>query len=88
MVYIELYDPFPTFNYTGKLRPVYPLSPRRQVPDSIPKPDYYSTGIPKSEFMNNKSTIIQVHNEEEIKSMREVCRVSYIYIYIIITIKL
>ncbi|KAI9304153.1 methionine aminopeptidase 1-like protein [Cunninghamella echinulata] len=72
----KLYDPFPTFNYTGKLRPVYPLSPRRQVPDSIPKPDYYSTGIPKSEFMNNKSTIIQVHNEEEIKSMREVCRIT------------
>ncbi|CAO3622689.1 unnamed protein product [Cunninghamella echinulata] len=44
----KLYNPFPTFNYTGKLRPVYPLSPRRQVPDSIPKPDYYSTGIPKS----------------------------------------
>lgn len=72
---IELYDPFPTFNYTGSVRAVYPLSPRRTVPDSIPKPDYHTTGIPKSEFAQSRGTAIQVCNEEEIKAMREACRV-------------
>lgn len=75
----KLYDPFPTFKYTGKIRPVYPLSSRRQIPDSIPKPDYYATGIPISEFkseFNSRSTKIKVHNEEEIKSMRESCRIT------------
>lgn len=39
------YDPFSTFGYTGPLRPVYPLSPRRTVPDHIEKPDYAETGL-------------------------------------------
>lgn len=34
------YNPFPNFRFTGSLRPVYPLSPKRAVPDSIPRPDY------------------------------------------------
>ena len=43
------FNPFPTYPFTGSLRPVYPLSPRRAVPDKIRKPDYAVTGIPKSE---------------------------------------
>lgn len=32
--------PNPDFNYTGPLRPVYPLSAKREVPAHIPRPDY------------------------------------------------
>lgn len=34
------FNPFPNYTYSGTLRPVYPLSPKRQVPDHIPRPDY------------------------------------------------
>ena len=43
------YNPFPTYNFSGSLRPSYPLSQRRPVPDKIRHPDYASHGIPKSE---------------------------------------
>jgi methionyl aminopeptidase len=43
------FNPFPTYSFTGALRPSYPLSPRRQVPDKIRHPDYASHGVPKSE---------------------------------------
>jgi methionyl aminopeptidase len=43
------FNPFPSFSFTGKLRPVYPLTPRRVVPDRIKLPDYAGNGIPKSE---------------------------------------
>ena len=48
------YNPFPTYPFTGPLRPVYPLSPRRAVPEKIPHPDYSSTGIPKSEQVSSR----------------------------------
>ncbi|KAI8388707.1 MetAP 1 [Radiomyces spectabilis] len=70
-----LYDPFPTFNYKGPLRACYPLSPRRAIPESIQKPDYAETGIPKSEFMQ-RGGAIRVLNENEIKHMREACRIT------------
>ena len=43
--FIELYldgtfNPFPNYVYSGTLRPLYPLSPKRQVPVHIPRPDY------------------------------------------------
>lgn len=28
------------YKYTGTMRPVYPLSPRRTIPDHIVKPDW------------------------------------------------
>lgn len=43
------FNPFPAYPFTGSLRPVYPLSPRRTVPDRIKLPDYAGNGIPKSE---------------------------------------
>ena len=96
MVYTDawpsrIYDPFPTFKYEGPLRPVYPLSPRREVPKEIGRPDYSETGtlkrelgntncnllpgIPKSEFMEARHQI-KVLNAEEIEGMRKACRVS------------
>jgi hypothetical protein len=38
------YDPFKTFEYAGPLKAVYPLSPRRTVPEEIQRPDYSETG--------------------------------------------
>jgi methionyl aminopeptidase len=43
------FNPFPAFMFTGSLRPVYPLSPRRTVPEKIRHPDYAHNGIPRSE---------------------------------------
>lgn len=68
------YDPFSTFEYTGPLRPVYPLSPRRPVPDHIQRPDYAETGIPKSEF-SARGNAIRVLNAEEIEGVRKACKV-------------
>jgi hypothetical protein len=38
------YIPNPKFNYTGSLRPIYPLSEKRAVPAHIPRPDYADHG--------------------------------------------
>ncbi|KAK5632783.1 hypothetical protein RRF57_008497 [Xylaria bambusicola] len=43
------YNPFPTYPYTGTVRPMYPLSPKRTVPPSIKCPDWAGTGIPEGE---------------------------------------
>lgn len=37
-------NPFSNFRFTGKMRPVYPLSPTRLVPEHIKRPDYAETG--------------------------------------------
>ncbi|CAG8666589.1 4317_t:CDS:2, partial [Paraglomus brasilianum] len=68
----------PKYNYTGSLRAVYPLSPRRPVPPHIIRPDYGDdpTGQPKSEQSVRNSTTIKVLNEEEIESMRTVCKLA------------
>lgn len=68
------YNPFPDFSYTGTLRPVYPLSKRRDVPEHIKLPDYAHTGVPKSEqiYVNrNKITILDKKGQD---AMRKVCR--------------
>ncbi|CAE6487259.1 unnamed protein product [Rhizoctonia solani] len=69
------YNPFPNFNFTGPLRPVYPLSPRRIVPPDIPRPDYAEDGIPRSEVkaLGSPPKILTVEQQE---SMRIVCRVT------------
>ena len=40
------FNPFPNYSFTGLVRPVYPLSPKRIVPDHIPRPDYAEDGSP------------------------------------------
>lgn len=71
-----LYNPFPTFQFTGPLRPVYPLSERRTVPRSIPHPDYAYDGVPRSERTLAGRTKIQILNKEEQEGMRKVCRLA------------
>jgi len=71
------YNPFPTFNFTGPLRPVYPLSPRRTVPKSIPHPDWWEDGIPKyggrAYTRPNKIEQLDAKGQE---GMRKVCRLA------------
>ena len=68
------FNPFPTFQFTGPLRPVYPLSPRREVPTRIPHPDYAKDGIPKSERIGRYN--ITILNAKEQEGMRKVCRLA------------
>ncbi|KAH0537182.1 hypothetical protein FGG08_006007 [Glutinoglossum americanum] len=71
-----LFNPFPTFSFTGTLRPAYPLSFLRAVPKSIPWPDYGIGGIPKSEQVFVNRNKIAVLNEKEQDAMRKVCRLA------------
>ncbi|KAJ6569567.1 peptidase M24, structural domain-containing protein [Mycena capillaripes] len=69
------YNPFPNYSFTGPMRPIYPLSSKRKVPDHIPTPDYVLDGIPKSE-RRTKMESVRILNAEEIEKMRTVCRMS------------
>lgn len=69
-----LYNPFPTFPFTGPLRPVYPLSDRREVPKRIKLPDYAGDGVPKSELTFRGRNKIDILDKEAQEKMRKVCR--------------
>lgn len=71
-----LYNPFPTYAYTGSLRPVYPLSPPRPIPDSIVKPDYAYDGIPRSEAKWVGKYNVKILTPEEQEGMRKACRMT------------
>lgn len=74
----EKHNPWPNFSFTGSLRPVYPLSPKRTVPEKIIKPDYASDpdGFPRSEMAIKGSSQIKVLNAVQIEKMRKVCTIS------------
>ncbi|KAI0818589.1 methionine aminopeptidase [Irpex lacteus] len=67
------FNPFGGFNFTGTLRPKYPLSPKRPVPAHIQRPDYAEDGVPKSEA-RRAATLARPLNPEEIEKMRVVSR--------------
>lgn len=69
------YNPWPSYNYTGKLRP-FPPGPKRTVPSHIGRPDYadHPTGFPASEHAAKGSGQIKVLDDEEIEGMRVACR--------------
>ncbi|KAJ6502579.1 peptidase M24, structural domain-containing protein [Mycena sanguinolenta] len=69
------YNPFPNYNFTGSMRPMYPLSSKRRIPDHIQLPDYVTDGIPKSE-LRAAGQPPQILNADEIEKMRTVCRMS------------
>lgn len=71
----ETYDPFPAQAYTGEIRAVYPLVPRREVKESIARPDYADTGFPKSEVEEQRSHI-RVLDAETIEKMRAVSKLA------------
>ena len=70
------FNPFPTFNFTGPLRPVYPLSEKREVPKSIPHPDYADDGIPKLGRSIVRSNKFQQLDAKAQEGMRKVCRLA------------
>ncbi len=70
------YNPFPTFPYTGPLRPVYPLSERRTVPASIANPEYAKDGIPRSERIYANRNKIEILDKKQQAGMRKVCRLA------------
>ncbi|CCK67958.1 methionine aminopeptidase MAP1 KNAG_0A02690 [Huiozyma naganishii CBS 8797] len=69
----ETYDPFPQFKYSGTLRAQYPLTPKREVPTSIEKPDWADDGMPVSEQQNDRLNKIPVYKKDEIKKIRKAC---------------
>ncbi|KAI0281364.1 methionine aminopeptidase [Russula aff. rugulosa BPL654] len=70
-----IFNPFPNFSFSGLLRPVYPLSPKRVVPDHIPRPDYAEDGIPISET-RRAGLPPRILSLEEQEKMRTVCRLA------------
>jgi len=69
------FNPFGAFKFTGSLRPVYPLSPKREVPAHIPRPDYAEDGTPTSES-RRAGQPPRILNAEEQEKMRTVCRLA------------
>lgn len=71
-------DPFSkTFQYPGPLRAVYPLSPKRSVPEHIQKPDYASDPDGRSRAEEKiRSKGIKILTPTERESMRTVCRLA------------
>ncbi|KEZ43743.1 hypothetical protein SAPIO_CDS4378 [Scedosporium apiospermum] len=69
------FNPFPTFNYTGALRPVYPLSPKRVIPKSIRHPEWSEDGVPKYRAMPGRNKI-EILDAKAQDSMRKVCRLA------------
>ncbi|RYC60415.1 hypothetical protein CHU98_g5802 [Xylaria longipes] len=68
------YNPFPAYPFTGTVRPVYPLSPKRIVPKSIKRPDWADTGVPAAERrLGTKWSFLDTTGQE---GMRKVCRLS------------
>ncbi|KIJ69432.1 hypothetical protein HYDPIDRAFT_80706 [Hydnomerulius pinastri MD-312] len=69
------FNPFPNYDYSGTLRPLYPLSPKREVPAHIPRPDYAlrDDGVPISE-MRTLGHAPRILSPDEIEKMRTACR--------------
>ena len=67
---------FQGYVFTGPLRPGI-ISPRRTVPPHIKRPDYADDpeGIPHSEMRLKSGNTIPVYTAEQIKGIREACRV-------------
>lgn len=70
------YNPFPNFSYTGPLRPVYPLSPTREIPKTIPHPDYAADGIPKAGRSLVNRNKVEILDKKAQDAMRKVCRLA------------
>ncbi|KAK6461920.1 methionine aminopeptidase [Scheffersomyces coipomensis] len=72
----EDYNPFPSFSYTGDLRPHYPLSGRRTIPKHIKLPDYAKTGRPISEIKSDRIGKIPVNTPKNIEKIKKVAVLS------------
>ncbi|VEU21095.1 DEKNAAC101940 [Brettanomyces naardenensis] len=70
----DSYNPYPEFEFSGEVRPTYPLTIEKHVPESIERPDYARDGKPVSEMKNDRTNKVRVLSPEEIKKMRIVCK--------------
>jgi methionyl aminopeptidase len=66
------FNPYPTYPFTGPLRPVYPLSPKREVPKHIPHPVWWADGNPRYSFA--KRNHIDILDEKAQNAMRKACK--------------
>lgn len=73
---VKEYNPFPNFNFTGKLRPMYPLSGSREVLKHIKKPDYAKNGIPLGEIKRNREQRFEINKQEDYDKIRKVGQIS------------
>ncbi|KAM3725126.1 Methionine aminopeptidase [Dirofilaria immitis] len=73
----EQYNPWPYYHFTGLLRPA-PMGQKREVPDTIMKPDYAfrPDGVSESEQIARNINEIKVLDDDEIESMRTVCKLA------------
>jgi len=69
------FNPFINYNFTGAVRPIYPLSQKRIIPAHIPRPDYAEDGKPASEI-RRAGQPPRVLSGEEQERMRTVCRLA------------
>uniref|UniRef100_A0A3B3R3R1 Methionine aminopeptidase n=1 Tax=Paramormyrops kingsleyae TaxID=1676925 RepID=A0A3B3R3R1_9TELE len=71
-------DPWPGYRYTGKLRPHYPLTPMRPVPENIQRPDYadHPLGMSELEQTLKGTSQIRILSPEDIEGMRIVCKLA------------
>ncbi|THH06771.1 hypothetical protein EW145_g3858 [Phellinidium pouzarii] len=65
---------FGNYEFSGPLRPMYPLSPKRAVPEHIQRPDYANDprGVSKSESLE-RGRPPRILSSEEQEKMRTVC---------------
>ncbi|CAM6128628.1 unnamed protein product [Calypogeia fissa] len=63
----------PTWEWTGPLRP-YPISPRRLVPDNIPRPEWASDGTANEERCSEWQNSVEIKNPTQIGKMRAACK--------------
>ncbi|GLC77074.1 hypothetical protein PLESTF_001880600 [Pleodorina starrii] len=67
-------DAMPDFDWTGPLRP-HRISPRREVPDTIPKPDYFKDGFPYKEQESRQQQIVPIRGPDDTAGIRAACRI-------------
>ena len=68
-----LHSAFNNFKFTGPLRPAH-VSAQVKTPQSVPRPDYATSGVPKSELHHNKTfNIPKVNKPEDIADLRQAC---------------
>ena len=65
----------PRFDYSGKLRPSF-VTAMRSVPNSISKPDYWQTGVPRSEAIEARKgrKNIPIYSDSEIRGTKLACK--------------
>jgi len=72
----KVYNPWPGYSFTGKLRP-FPVTAMRAVPQHIQRPDYsdHPDGYSSCERAIRGSTNIVTLSEEDQELLRDACRV-------------